>query len=782
MLALIFCVQQLLADSCLPKERRIDWSVAGLLQLPQESIEHWIYVDDYSGSDYEKIIQAIKAADKQIGTTAIYFQSLLYQIDRPITITSNIKTTDDPIIFLGNRHPDSLTVLQFTGIDRDKHCLAIMGDWKGNSIPITADLSKGQDTLVVDPSHDNDFFPGDWVFLREPEFDDNYGEDSPYIGQMTRIKQLSDSSFIIKDKTAKSYHQDNDLTVQKILPVNNVGLENLKIERDNSEKGYGVTLYYNKTVNCWIKGVESYNCTGTHIKMKYSAHNWVHGCYVHKATNYDSHEGTGYGVILSSASNILIENNIFRQTRHAMLVGTGANSSVFGYNYSREAKWDDSYEKLGWEPGDIRLHGRYPYANLFESNSVAHIFGDPTHGDNGPYNTFLRNKIRADDLKLYNSDYSNTMANYIPDGRLTLSPSSLEQIAWPSARKSQDVLSVNDCTDLSFYVMETPDFFYSFSIFPAIETDHAAAPIPAEYRWNHRAEGRLIDYPLPDYPPIVINPLQDIIIPEDTASFMLNLAPVFDDPNMADTIIRKTVRHNSNKSLLSATVTNDSLSITVKQDQFGGSFLVIEAISREQSVFDTLQITVMPVNDAPVFTEILTDTTVQANTKFQFQYSSVDVEDDEIIYGLINNYKNLTIDTTGQLSWQIPDEVNGVFSIDVYVTDTMDTTFSEGTIKVEESVDIDRQMDFSEEFRLYQNSPNPFNPATTIPFDLPQPATVELTIFNITGNKVAQFTREYRAAGKYTITWSAENQSSGIYYYQLVTKEFVNMKPMMLIK
>jgi hypothetical protein len=91
-----------------------------------------------------------------------------------------------------------------------------------------------------------------------------------------------------------------------------------------------------------------------------------------------------------------------------MGIGTGANSNVYTFNYSREQY--STYKVGPWEisysDSDICLHGRYPYANLFEHNMNEYIEADDEHGNNGPYNAFIRNKVYEDNIELYNSPYS----------------------------------------------------------------------------------------------------------------------------------------------------------------------------------------------------------------------------------------------------------------------------------------------------------------------------------------------------------------------------------------
>jgi PKD repeat protein len=87
-----------------------------------------------------------------------------------------------------------------------------------------------------------------------------------------------------------------------------------------------------------------------------------------------------------------------------------------------------------------------------------------------------------------------------------------------------------------------------------------------------------------------------------------------------------------------------------------------------------------------------------------------------------------------------------------------------------------------DEFALSQNRPNPFNPTTEISFSLPVASNVSLEIFNILGQRVAVLADGFRSAGRYTVTWDASNQSSGIYFYRLRTDKFAESRKMLLLK
>lgn len=83
---------------------------------------------------------------------------------------------------------------------------------------------------------------------------------------------------------------------------------------------------------------------------------------------------------------------------------------------------------------------------------------------------------------------------------------------------------------------------------------------------------------------------------------------------------------------------------------------------------------------------------------------------------------------------------------------------------------------------LYPNYPNPFNPSTNITFDLSKKSHVELRVFDILGQLVATLANKDLNFGEYTINFNAKNMASGIYFYQLTTDTFTDVKKMMYLK
>jgi hypothetical protein len=89
--------------------------------------------------------------------------------------------------------------------------------------------------------------------------------------------------------------------------------------------------------------------------------------------------------------------------------------------------------------------------------------------------------------------------------------------------------------------------------------------------------------------------------------------------------------------------------------------------------------------------------------------------------------------------------------------------------------------------RIAQNYPNPFNSATTISYDLSKTTSVELTIFNLLGQKIRTLVNSRQPAGKYQIQWDGRDNAgrkmaSGIYLYRIKAGESIQIKKMILMK
>jgi hypothetical protein len=89
------------------------------------------------------------------------------------------------------------------------------------------------------------------------------------------------------------------------------------------------------------------------------------------------------------------------------------------------------------------------------------------------------------------------------------------------------------------------------------------------------------------------------------------------------------------------------------------------------------------------------------------------------------------------------------------------------------------------EFALFSNYPNPFNPVTKIRFNIPNITgedKINLTVFDVLGKEIEVLVNRELKAGKYEALWDAANFPSGIYFYRLSSRNFSETRKMILVK
>jgi len=85
-------------------------------------------------------------------------------------------------------------------------------------------------------------------------------------------------------------------------------------------------------------------------------------------------------------------------------------------------------------------------------------------------------------------------------------------------------------------------------------------------------------------------------------------------------------------------------------------------------------------------------------------------------------------------------------------------------------------------FYLFQNYPQPFNPATTIKYQIPELRFVTLTVFDLLGNEIVTLVREKKQPGIYEVNFNADGLASGVYIYKLSAGKFTASKKLILLK
>ncbi|PID59622.1 MAG: hypothetical protein CR986_04975 [Ignavibacteriae bacterium] len=177
-----------------------------------------------------------------------------------------------------------------------------------------------------------------------------------------------------------------------------------------------------------------------------------------------------------------------------------------------------------------------------------------------------------------------------------------------------------------------------------------------------------------------------------------------------------------------------------------------------------------------------------------FDYNSTKVFHHK--YGLIDSYSASSdpIVITGSHNWTSSanrkNDENTLIIHDVYIANQYMQEFKArynelgGTtdFQIPNITNVTEEREINNQFYLSQNYPNPFNPNTTINYTIPSTNKVKLKIYDVLGEEIETLVDELQNQGKYSVNFDASNLSSGIYYYQLITENFIKTKKMILLK
>jgi hypothetical protein len=221
-------------------------------------------------------------------------------------------------------------------------------------------------------------------------------------------------------------------------------------------------------------------------------------------------------------------------------------------------------------------------------------------------------------------------------------------------------------------------------------------------------------------------------------------------------------------------------------------FIVTDSLGNSQTLFvsntdiDTSMVNVN-LELPPIFTEIDFD------SRFEFNEYVKKVSSDS---GMID--LNILVTTNAYpitLSWELNPEnginysfINdsGTGKISASLKELKQLTLynlNDNMIKLSAIANERNELVFVPlKYDLHQNYPNPFNPVTTITYDIIKHQDVEVAIYDILGRRIKTLVNEQQVPGSYTIKWDASNVASGIYFYQLKTKDYINTKKMLLLK
>lgn len=372
---------------------RTNWQDAGYegtRPVFSQSVDILQYGADRTGvaSCNTALTGAINALNGRPGV--ILFPAGTYYFDTAVSLGR------DSIILRGAGH-DS-TRLRFNLGGQLQSLITIDG---GPATADTALLSTGgaRNATSLMVTNATPFRPGDWVVLTMN--DHAYMTSSWAYGalsQTMQVQSIAGNTLTFRSPLRFSFPLANQPVIRKINPRHHIGIECLKVQRLDATAGQSSNIVFDRAVNCWVNGIESDSANFAHIEINRSAHIEVSNSYLHHAFAYGGN-GQAYGVLLQFGSNeCKITANYFRRLRHSMLLQAGANGNVLSYNYSIEPFWTEP-SLPDSSAGDLVLHGNWPFMNLAEGNFIRNIVIDDSHGKNGTFNTFLRN--RADGFGIF---------------------------------------------------------------------------------------------------------------------------------------------------------------------------------------------------------------------------------------------------------------------------------------------------------------------------------------------------------------------------------------------
>lgn len=408
-LLLLFSIQAQIIDDL----NRTDWSIAGLNNtLQTTAVVNVTNVYNLAGDgitdDATKIQNAVNLA---IPGSVLYFEPGNYLMRKNLVLPSNI-------ILRGESASTTFFKFDLSGLaNPDIDCIFITTYQYGNYVDAVSGFNKGSTAVKV--ANTSGFSVGSYAEIQQDNdaaimytsalWDVAWAEDA--VGQMLKIIDIKQDTLFFWPPLNMGFRADLFPIIRSTQLKENVGIENLYIER--LDRGEGNTIIFANTANCWVWNAESKKTVKSHIWALQSLNLQIQDNFFHQSHDYGG-GGHGYGVTLGRhTTNCLVENNIFKTLRHAMMVKEGANGNVIGYNYSINPVWTNWFSI----PADISVHGHYPFMNLFEGNIVQKVGCTDYWGPAGPGNTFFRNRVETVNLSIEDySHFQNVVGNEITGG------------------------------------------------------------------------------------------------------------------------------------------------------------------------------------------------------------------------------------------------------------------------------------------------------------------------------------------------------------------------------
>jgi hypothetical protein len=313
------------------------------------------------------------------GFNRIYFRNGIYKFTKPIVLPDSIKIRGES---------SENTIFEFD-LGGNNHLISSIGKTNKDTTFLSLPLITGTNSFSI---KNHNLKSGDIIYLFDEDQEKITSDWAKYsTGQVIEIDSVTNDLVLLKSQIRRDYKSEDNPRIITLDLKKNINISNITIIRKDQTESQTSNIYLEYVKDASVSCVRSYNSNFAHITIANSLNCEVTGSYFQDGFDYGG-GGKAYGVMLQFAtSECLIYNNQFNHLRHSMILQAGSNGNVISYNYSKDPYWTDVSLPAN-SAGDLVLHGNYPYSNLFEGNTVQHIVIDDSHGQNGKYNTFLRNR------------------------------------------------------------------------------------------------------------------------------------------------------------------------------------------------------------------------------------------------------------------------------------------------------------------------------------------------------------------------------------------------------
>lgn len=482
--------------------RLIDWTRAGVeggITTYANEVNFLTAGGDSSGfADNSAVLQSL--LDGLSEDTVINFPAGTYLFNRRILLNEGTSKTLPGVIIRGAG--TRLTKFIFNDPNTDGVGLFnISGIPQGTPIAITGGLTKGSTSITL--ASVGGVVAGSWIYIEQdndftamattrdiPDYLDSINNSSGWakrtVGQVVKVSAVDGATLTLDRALHLDFTWLNPtVTVAKMAA--GIGFENFTLE-DQAGAADRMNFNFVRSVNSWVTNVHSIMAVRYHLRTDLSANLTIRDSFFDDAHRHDG-GGHGYGTLIGGATtHCLIENNVYRRLRHAMIWKEGANGNVFAYNYSFEGIQDGSTVAK-----DISGHGHYAFGNLIEGNIAEFIHVSDYWGPIGPNNVFLRNRTTKERILIEDRTVDQVIA-----GNELVSPTS-PFIVFDATSTGGYVHGNNEGGTLqwrtgepqtvanSYFYSSPPDYWTISDPWPAMGPEYTAGAntIPAKSRWDN---------------------------------------------------------------------------------------------------------------------------------------------------------------------------------------------------------------------------------------------------------------------------------------------------------